>query len=82
MARRWSEVVEHPACQSGEREFEIALERGALRFVAARDGRGEGLSAFAVAVADREQLLDTARARGALDPEGRVRVGGTRIDLR
>jgi hypothetical protein len=81
MARRWSEVVAHPARRSGEQEFEVALERGVLRFVAAADGRGEGLSAFAVAAADRKKLLETAQARGALDAEGRVRIGGTRIDL-
>ncbi|UCE87205.1 MAG: hypothetical protein JSU66_05620, partial [Deltaproteobacteria bacterium] len=81
MARRWSRVLARPVRETEPDLWEIALERGAIRFVAARDGRGEGLSAFAVAASDRDALRDAARARGALGDDGCVRVCGTRIDL-
>ena len=81
MARRWSEVIESPARECGSDRFEIPLERGTLRFVSARDGRGEGLSAFGVHAADRARILRTARTRGALDADGSVRICGTRVDI-
>lgn len=81
MACRWGEVLarEHERAGQGWR---IRLEGGGeLRFTPARDGRGEGLAAFDVAVADPEAVRASAAARGLLDGAGEVVLCGTRVRL-
>jgi hypothetical protein len=47
LAERWSEVLAHPARPAAAPDaWEIPLERGLIRVVPARDGRGDGLSAL------------------------------------
>jgi hypothetical protein len=59
MARRWGRVLARaPKRRAGV--WTIPLDRGSIRFVPARDGRGEGVSRFDVAVTDRERLLANA----------------------
>jgi len=78
MACRWGEVLarEHERAGQGWR---IPLDGGELRFVPARDGRGEGLGCFDVAVRDPDAVRASAAARGLLD--GEVVLCGTRVRL-
>ena len=78
LAARWSEVLDRPAKPAGDGR-EIALERGAIRFVPDRDGRGEGVSGLDLAVADRERFFETARARGLAVSGDVVEIGGVRV---
>lgn len=76
MATRWGEVLGRPVEFTGE-GWRIALDGGELRFVEAKDGRGEGLGAFDVAVRD-----PAAVRAGAARTEGEaVVLCGTRVNL-
>lgn len=80
LSARWAQVLglEREADGAG---WHIGLDGGALRFVALADGRGEGLSAFDVAVRDPDAVLARARVRGAVDEAGQVVLCGTRVRL-
>jgi len=80
MAAKWAAVLgrERQAMDGGWR---VPVDGGELRFVPAKDGRGEGLSAFDVAVRDPEAVRATAKARGLVDPSGEVTLCGTRVRL-
>ena len=59
LASRWSEVLGRPVANG-----EIALDRGRLRFVPARDGRGEGLAGIDLLAADRQRAGETFEIGG------------------
>jgi len=81
MARRWAEVLGRDPTQDGE-AWRIGLDEGGeLRFVPLRDGRGEGLGAFDVAVRDPAAVRAAAKARGRLGEAGEVMLAGTRAKL-
>jgi catechol 2,3-dioxygenase-like lactoylglutathione lyase family enzyme len=80
MANRWGEVLGRERQRAGA-GWRIALDAGELRFVEARDGRGDGLGAFDVAVRDPAAVRAAAEARGLVDGEGAVVLCGTRVRL-
>jgi len=80
MATRWAAVLGRPAWQS-DGEWRIDLDEGEIRFVPVRDGRGEGLGAFDVAVRRPSEVHGRAEAMGLLDPNGVVILSGTRVRL-
>jgi len=80
MASRWAHRSGRPAHQS-DGEWRINLDEGEIRFVQARDGRGEGLGAFDVAVRSPSVVHSRAEAMGLLDPNGAVILSGTRVRL-
>ena len=80
MADRWATVLGRTAV-AADGAWRLPLEGGELRFVAARDGRGEGLGAFDVAVRDPKDVLARADARGRLTPEGEVILCGARVRI-
>jgi glyoxalase-like protein len=80
LARRWAEVLAREARANGG-GWEIRLDRGALRFVGATDGRGEGLGGFDVVVADRERVVSAARARGVGSRGDALELAGVRVKL-
>jgi hypothetical protein len=82
LAQRWSAIIERPVRRGEAGAPEIALDRGALRFVEARDGRGEGLAALDLEVADRAAVLDTAKRRGKAIAGDTVTVCGVRFRCR
>jgi hypothetical protein len=55
----------------------LCLENAEIRFVHARDGRGEGLAGLDVAVVDRARLAAAAAARGRPSLDDRIEIGGT-----
>ncbi|HXH21519.1 MAG TPA: VOC family protein [Dehalococcoidia bacterium] len=80
LARRWGEVIER-AVSVGPRGPEIALDDAVLRFVPARDGRGEGLAGLDFEVADRARIMQAALARGCVADGDTVVVCGVRFRL-
>ena len=80
MAARWAAVLDRSASLAGE-AWTIALDEGEIRFVRARDGRGDGLGAFDVAVRDPAATQAAAAARGLVDADGMVTLAGTRVRL-
>jgi hypothetical protein len=81
LAARWSEVLGLPAERAGDGGWRVELRGGAVRFVPAPDGRGDGVSAVRIAVVDPAAVRSAAAARGVLDAAGAPRVGGVRFDL-
>ena len=80
MASRWAEVLGLSAEQS-EEVWKIKLGEGEIRFVAARDGRGEGLGGFDVAVRSPSDVRRRAEAMGLTGPNGQIIVSGARLRL-
>src|ERR1700722_11927999 len=80
MAARWAAVLGRPAKQS-DGGWRIDLDEGEIRFIPARDGRGEGLGAFDVAVRNPSEVHRRAEALGLLDVNGLVVLSGTRVGL-
>lgn len=81
MAARWGEILGFTPAQS-DGGWRIDLDEGGeLRFVTAKDGRGEGLGRFDVAVRDPEAVRAAAKARGKLDAKGNAILAGTRVRL-
>ena len=78
MAARWAEVLGVPR-RAGS-PTELALDPGAIRFVAA-DERGEGVAGLTLAAADPARALAAATARGLRADAGGVVLGGVRFDL-
>lgn len=82
LAARWSRILERPVSRRGSSQVpEILLDLGVLRFVAATDGRGEGLGGIDVVVTDLEQVLAKAAALGLPTADKTVMLCGTRIRL-
>jgi Glyoxalase-like domain len=81
LAERWGRIVERPVKKDASGGLQIALDVGRLRFVAARDGRGEGLASVDLDVADRARILEEARRRGHATAADAVVVCGTRFHL-
>jgi hypothetical protein len=82
LAERWSAIIERPLRPGEAGAPEIALDHGLLRFVEAKDGRGEGLAALDLEVADRAAILDAAKRRGKAIAGDTVTVCGTRFRCR
>jgi catechol 2,3-dioxygenase-like lactoylglutathione lyase family enzyme len=80
MASRWAAVLGLSAEQS-EEVWKIKLDQGEIRFVAARDGRGEGLGGFDVAVRSPSNVRRRAEAMGLTGPNGQIIVSGARLRL-
>jgi hypothetical protein len=80
LAAKWSEILRRPARQI-DAEFRIDVDNASLRFVAARDDRGEGLSGIDLEVTERPRVQDAARGRGLAVTDGAVLIGGVRFIL-
>lgn len=81
LAARWSQVLASPTRRVSDDVHEIALEAGRLRFVAERDGRGEGLGGIELDVVDRGRLLAAAHERRLRVDDDVVEICGTRLRL-
>ena len=78
MANRWSAVLGRAANKT-DGGWTIDIDEGEIRFVAARDGRGDGLGGFDVAVRSPGDVQKRAKAMGLLDPNGAIVLSGTRM---
>lgn len=81
MAQRWATVLGLgvPAAQGSTQR--LVLDGGWIDFEAA-DARGEGISGYTLAVADREAVLARARESGLAVACHAVMLLGTRVELR
>jgi hypothetical protein len=79
MAKRWGEIIGRAPTEA-DGAWRIALDGGEIRFVPIRDGRGEGLGRFDVAVRDPAAVRAAAKARGRLEGDDVV-LAGTRVRL-
>jgi catechol 2,3-dioxygenase-like lactoylglutathione lyase family enzyme len=80
MAERWAAVLGRPTEQI-QGAWRIQLDHGEIRFISARDGRGDGLGGFAVAVHNPDEVYRRAQALGLLDANGVIILSGTRLQL-
>ena len=80
LAAKWSEILRKPA-RPVDGEWRIDVDNASLRFVPARDDRGEGLSGIDLEVTERSPLRDVARRRGLAVTDGSVFIGGVRFNL-
>ena len=81
LAERWSAIAEIPLVRGGGGVATLPLANADLRFVAASDGRGEGLAGVALRAADPEAAVAGARALGLPHEGNEIRVGGMRFAL-
>ena len=81
-AARWSEIIETPLGEDEAGNETLQLENAAIRFVAATDGRGEGLGGIDVKAVDRNRALAAAQERGLVDDQSTITIGGLRFYLR
>lgn len=81
LAARWGQVFAKAPVAKGDGSLEIALDAGRLRFVKARDGRGEGVGGIDVEVPDLAAGLARAKARGVPVSGETVEICGTRVRL-
>jgi hypothetical protein len=80
LAARWAEVLALGAPRRAGTAFQLALDPGVIRFVAAGE-RGEGIAAVGLAATDAERALRTARGRGLPTSGPSVTIGGVRFEL-
>jgi hypothetical protein len=80
MSAKWAAVLGRPRETAAE-GWRIGLDGGELRFVTAKDGRGEGVGAFDVAVRDPAAVHAAAKARGCDGPGDHITLCGTRVRL-
>lgn len=81
LARRWSTILERPVTRGAGGDAEIVLDLGRLRFVAESDGRGEGLAAIELAIADHAAVRAAARRKHRPVKSDEVVICGTRVRL-
>jgi hypothetical protein len=79
LAQRWSDVLELPAARDAGARPVIALDDARLRFLAAGDGRGEGLGGLDVRCSDPARALTAARMAGLPVYDDTVIICGTRF---
>lgn len=80
ISQRWAEALGASREQTAA-GWRIPVDGGEIRFVALKDGRGEGLREFDVAVRDPAAVKARAKARGCLDAAGEVVLCGTAARL-
>lgn len=81
LAARWGEIVERPVSRSAAGEPQILLDLGAIRFVRAADGRGEGLGGLDLRAAKPRRIIDAATRRGHRVDGDTVTLCGVRFRL-
>jgi hypothetical protein len=80
LAGRWSEILRRPVRDvSGVPTIDLDL--GALRFVPATDGRGEGLGGIDVKIPRHERARFAARQKEVAEEDGALMLCGTRVRL-
>lgn len=81
LAQRWAQVLGLAAPDAPGDRLRVQFDGGAVEFGAA-GARGEGIAGFALAVADRDAVLQSARSLGLPVAGEAITLLGTRITLR
>jgi hypothetical protein len=79
LATRWSNILDRPVVTDDEGRATVALDNATLRFVAAQDGRGEGLAGIDVAVVSPTEVLAAGDDTGKRLADDVVLVDGMRV---
>ncbi len=80
LAIRWGRILQRPVERSAD-EWHLQLDNATLRFVAARDDRGEGLVGIELCARDEAAIRTAAEARGLETDTAGVFVGGVHFSL-
>lgn len=80
-AARWSVILDRPVRTPHDGTHIIALDGSTLRFVAATNGRGEGLGGIDLRATDKAAVLAAARARDLPMDGDTVTLAGLRFRL-
>jgi hypothetical protein len=80
ISARWAAALGRTRAQA-EYGGRMPVDGGEVRFVTPKDGRGEGLREFDVAVRDPAEVRARAKARGRLDAAGEVVLCGVNVRL-
>ncbi len=81
LANRWSEIIQEPLGRDAAGNLLMKIDNATIRFVAATDGRPEGLGGIDLRATDAAAATTAARARGLLRDDGTILVGGLRLRL-
>lgn len=80
LSARWAEALGLAAPVRHDGSFALALDPGAIRFIAAT-GRGEGIAELELASTDARAVLESARRRGLPTDTESVTLAGVRFRL-
>jgi Glyoxalase-like domain len=80
LSGRWSEILQRKVSDAGGVPT-IELDLGALRFVPATDGRGEGLGGIDVQIPRHERARFAAHQKEVAEEDGALMLCGTRVRL-
>ena len=80
-AARWSVILDRPVRTPHDGSHVIALDGSDLRFVAATDGRGEGLGGIDLRATDKGAILAAAKARDLAITGDTLILAGLRFRL-
>lgn len=80
LAARWGRILRRTVERATD-DWHLQLDNATLRFVAARDDRGEGLAGIELSVRDNAAIRATAEARGLATDAAGVFVGGVHFAL-
>lgn len=80
LAELWGKVAGLPVSRDGA-TLHMALNNVDIRFVEATDGRGYGLGGLDLKVADRDTILNAAKARGRYVADDEVNICGVRFRM-
>lgn len=79
IAAHWSQLMDVPLSKDADGANMLRFDFGAVRFVAARDGAAERLSALRVGVPQPDSVLQAARAEGLAVTDGGFDLYGVRF---
>ena len=82
LSRRWGAILRRDSPVRVGASWQVAVDNARLRFVEARDGRGEGLGGIDLEVNDCAAILDAGARRGLPVQDDMILVGGVRCYLR
>jgi hypothetical protein len=81
LADRWSTVLSLPVARTSPTSCEIRLDPGTLRFARSDGDSVPHVVGYEIAAADRERVLDRARAHGLPVADGATTIAGTRLRI-
>ena len=81
LAQRWSAITHISLKKDPSGHLEMPMSNAGVRFVEATDGRGEGLGAIDLKVADHGRLLKAADERNLKISENQLMICGVRFNL-
>ncbi len=82
LSTRWAQIAQLELQSDPEGNPTIEFDNASIRFVEAKDGRGDGLGGIDVECVDRDAILAGAEQRGCGVNEEQVLLGGLRVYLR